>query len=119
MSPFFFLRVSRMSLLRIEQYKRQCGADGAGHAGRTPLKLRARGAAVQFQDLGRQRSAVLNRVNAGLKRGLHALGTLDMSHNWKAHIVRRLARRCGNLHGHTQHARLAHLGRVEHAARYE
>ena len=62
---------------------------------------------------------MLNRVNAGLKRGLHALGTLDMGHNRKAHIVRRLACRRGNLHRHTQHARLAHLGRIEHAARHE
>ena len=33
--------------------------------------------------------------------------------------MRRLARRRGNLHRHTQHARLAHLGRIEHAARHE
>ena len=30
-----------------------------------------------------------------------------------------LARRRGNLDRHAQHARLAHLGRIEHAARYE
>ena len=108
-----------MGLFRVEQYKRQRRADSAGHTRSTPLELRARGATVQLQNLGRQRSAVLNRINAGLKRGLHALGTLDMSHNRKAHIVRRLARRRGNLHRHTQHARLAHLGRIEHAARHE
>ena len=108
-----------MGLFRVEQYKRQRRADSAGNAGRTPLELRARGATVQLQNLGRQRSAVLNRVNAGLKRNLHTLGTLDMGHDRKAHIVRRLARRRGNLHRHTQHARLAHLGRIEHTARYE
>ena len=108
-----------MGLFRVEQYKRQRRADSAGHTRSTPLELRARGATVQLQDLGCQRSAVLNRVNAGLKRGLHALGTLDMGHNRKAHIVRRLACRRGNLHRHTQHARLAHLGRIEYAARYE
>ena len=42
-----------------------------------------------------------------------------MRHDRKANLVRRLARRRGNLHRHTQHARLAHLGRVEHTARYE
>ena len=62
---------------------------------------------------------MLNRVNASLKRGLHALGTLDMGHNRQAHLVRSLARRRGNLHWHAQHARLAHLGSVEHAARHE
>ena len=62
---------------------------------------------------------MLDRVDPGLKRGLHALGALDMSHNRQAHLVRRLARRRGNLHRHTQHARLAHLGRIEHTARYE
>ena len=108
-----------MGLFRVEQYKRQRRADSAGHTRRTSLELRTRGAAVQFQDLGRQRSAVLNRVNAGLKRGFHALGTLDMGHNRQAHLVRSPARRRGNLHRHTQHARLAHLGGVEHAARYE
>ena len=108
-----------MGLFRVEQYKRQRRADSAGNTGRTPLELRARGATVQLQNLGRQRSAVLNRVNAGLKRGLHALGTLDMGHNRQTHLVRSLARRRGNLDRHAQHARLAHLGSVEHAARHE
>lgn len=62
---------------------------------------------------------MLDRIDAGLKRGLHALGALDMSHNRQAHLVRSLARRRGNLHWHAQHARLAHLGRIEHAARHE
>ena len=62
---------------------------------------------------------MLNRVNAGLKRGLHTFGALDMGHDRKANLVRRLARRSGNLDRHAQHARLAHLGRIEHAARYE
>ena len=108
-----------MGLFRVEQYKRQRRADRAGHTRRTPLELRTRGASVQFQDLGRHRGTVLDRIDAGLKRSLHALGTLDMGHNRKAHIVRRLACRRGNLHRHTQHARLAHLGRIEHAARHE
>ena len=108
-----------MGLLRIEQHKRQRGADSAGNAGRTPLKLRARGAAVQFQDLGSHRGTVLDRIDAGLKRGLHALGALDMSHNRQAHLVRSLARCCGNLDRHAQHARLTYFGRVEHAARHE
>ena len=108
-----------MGLLRIEQHKRQRRADRAGHARRASLELCARGAAIQLQDLGRHRGTVLDRVDPGLKRGLHALGALDMSHNRQAHLVRRLARRRGNLHRHTQHARLAHLGRIEHTARYE
>ena len=108
-----------MGLFRVEQYKRQRRADRAGNAGRTPLELRARGATVQFHDLGRQRSAVLDRIDAGLKRSLHAFGALDMGHNRQAHLVRHLARRRGNLDRHTQHTRLAHLGSVEHAARHE
>ena len=108
-----------MGLFWIEQYKRQRRADRAGHARRTPLELRTRGTVIQLQDLGGHRSAVLDCVDAGFKRGLHTFGTLDMGHHRKAHLVRRLARRCGNLHRHTQHARLAHLGRIEHTARYE
>ena len=81
-----------MGLFRVEQYKRQRRADGAGNAGRTVLKLCTRGAAVQLQDLGRQRSAMLDCVDSGLKRGLLTFGTLDMGHNRKADLVRRLAR---------------------------
>ena len=113
------LRIGRMGLFWIEQYKRQRRADSAGHARRTPLELRARGATVQPQDLGRHRGTVLDRIDAGLKRSLHAFGALDMGHNRQANLVRRLARRRGNLDRHAQHARLAHLGSVEHAARHE
>ena len=42
-----------------------------------------------------------------------------MSHDRKANLVRRLARRRGDIDRHAQHARLAHLGRIEHTARYE
>ena len=42
-----------------------------------------------------------------------------MSHNRQAHLVRRLARRRGNIDRHAQHARLANFGRVEHATRHE
>ena len=62
---------------------------------------------------------MLDCVDAGLKRGLHTFGALDMGHDRKANLVRRLARRGGNLNRHTQHAWLAHFGRVEHAARHE
>ena len=108
-----------MGLFRVEQYKRQRRADRAGHARRASLELCARGAAIQLQDLGRHRGTVLDRVDPGLKRGLHALGALDMSHNRKPNLVRRLARRRGDIDRHAQHARLAHLSRIEHAARYE
>lgn len=108
-----------MSLLRIEQYKRQRGADRAGHARRASLELFSRGTAIQPQNLRRQRSAVLDCVNAGLKRGLHTLGALDMGHDRKANLVRRLARRRSDIDRHAQHAWLAYFGRVEHTTRHE
>ena len=42
-----------------------------------------------------------------------------MGHDRKANLVCRLARRRGDIERHAQHARLAHFGRVEHAARHE
>ena len=108
-----------MGLFRIEQHKRQRRTNRAGHARRASLELCPRGAAVQPQNLRRQRSAVLDCVDAGLKRGLHTFGTLDMGHDRKANLVCRLARRRGDIDRHAQHARLAHFGRVEHAARHE
>ena len=108
-----------MGLFRIEQYERQCRADRAGHARRASLELCSRGAAVQLQNLRRHRSAVLDCVDAGLKRGLHTFGALDMGHNGQPHFMRRLARRRGDIDRHAQHARLAYFGRVEHATRYE
>ena len=113
------LCVGRMGLFRIEQHKRQRRTNRAGHARRASLEPCPRGAAVQLQNLRRQRSAVLDCVDAGLKRGLHTFGTLDMGHDRKANLVRRLARRRGDIERHAQHARLAHFGRIEHAARHE
>ena len=108
-----------MGLFRIEQYERQCRADRAGHARRASLELCSRGAAVQLQNLRRHRSAVLDCVDAGLKRGLHTFGALDMGHDRKANLVRHLTRRRGDIDRHAQHARLAYFGRVEHATRHE
>ena len=42
-----------------------------------------------------------------------------MGHDRQANLVRRLARRGGNLNRHAQHARLAYFGRIENAARHE
>ena len=43
---------------------------------------------------------MLNRVDAGLKRGLHTFGALDMGHDRKANLVRRFARRRGDIDRH-------------------
>ena len=75
--------------------------------------------AVQLDDLRGHGGAVLDGVHAGLERHAHALGALHVSHHGKAELVRGAAGGGSDLRRHAQHAGLAHLGGVEHAARHE
>ena len=113
------LDVGGAGLFRVELGKGQSGRNGAREARFTARELRVSRTAVQLDDLRGHGGAVLDGVHAGLERHAHALGALHVSHHGKAELV------CGGAGGgcdlrrHAQHAGLAHLGGVEHAARHE
>ena len=62
---------------------------------------------------------MLDRVDAGSERHLHALGALDVRHHRHAQLVGNGAGCRGDLGGHAQHAGLPGLLGIKDAARHE